>query len=205
MNFLAHSMISFALEQTAPDSANTLFGNFAGDFYKGRTEHLAVESHIKDGVVLHRLIDGTADRKGNLLNPVLAQTFGIFKGIVADIVIDHFLAKEFQRLFQQDIGQTEAEILTHIRRYQAVFPPGFDTMFDYLVQNKSLSGYADLDFLAERVFAGMSRRVKRGEILLSAVDVLKAHYAELETLALREFAYTRDESIRKYRALKQAA
>ena len=36
-------------------------------------------------------------------------------------------------------------------------------------------------------------------------DVLKAHYAELEVLALREFVYTRDESIRKYRALKQAA
>ena len=176
MNFLAHSMISFALEHTAPASANTLFGNFAGDFYKGRAEHLAVENHIKDGVILHRLIDGTADRKGNLLNSVLAQKFGIFKGIVADIVIDHFLAKEFQRLFRQDIGQTEAEILSHICRYQAVFPPGFDTMFDYLVRNKSLSGYADLDFLADRVFVGMSRRVKRGAILLSAADVLKAHY-----------------------------
>lgn len=204
MNFLAHSMISFELLNTEAASGNTLFGNFAGDFYKGRTEHLAVESHIKNGVVLHRFIDATADRKGNLLNPVLAKEFGIFKGIVSDIVIDHFIAKEFNRLFRQDIRQTESEILSHIQQYQAVFPQGFHSLFHWLSQNRALSRYAEPDFLATRVFPGISQRVKRGEILLSAADVLEQHYAELEDLAIREFIYTKNESIRKYLALTKA-
>lgn len=45
MNFIAHSMISLGLEKTMPNS-RTLFGNFAGDFYKGRIENLAVPNHI---------------------------------------------------------------------------------------------------------------------------------------------------------------
>ncbi|BFU60322.1 MULTISPECIES: ACP phosphodiesterase [Rodentibacter] len=199
MNFLAHSMISLELEKTIPNS-RTLFGNFVGDFYKGRIENLAVASHIQDGVRLHRFIDSTTDRQENFLNPLLAKDFGRFKGIVSDIVIDHFIAKNFSGLFQLDLEQTEMEILETILQYQSIFPREFRSLLNWLSQNKALSHYAYLDFLTDRVFSGMAQRITRGEKLCLAGDVLKKHYAELEKLAIQEFLYTKDESIRKYQS-----
>nr|WP_150539926.1 acyl carrier protein phosphodiesterase [Actinobacillus vicugnae] len=198
-------MISFELRKITSNrpspTAHTLFGNFAGDFYKGRVENLAVARPIQDGVMLHRLIDSTTDRRENFLNPLLAKEFGLFKGIVSDIVIDHFIAKNFSRLFSQALKSVESDIFATVGQYQAIFPQGFPSLFNCLAQNNALSNYAELDFLAERVFSGMARRIKRGEVLLSAVDVLQNHYAELEVLAIREFSYTQEESIRKYLAL----
>ncbi|AFU19890.1 ACP phosphodiesterase [Actinobacillus suis] len=200
MNFLAHSMISFELDKIMPNS-RTLFGNFAGDFYKGRIENLAVASHIQNGVRLHRLIDSTTDRRENFLNPLLAEELGRFKGIVSDIVIDHFLAKNFNRLFGQELAQVETDILDNIIQHQPIFPQGFSSLFNWLAQNRALSHYTDVDFLTDRVFTGMAQRITRGEILRSAGDVLKKHYVELEILAIQEFSYTKQESLRKYLAL----
>lgn len=200
MNFLAHSMISFELDTIMPNS-HTLFGNFAGDFYKGRIENLAVARHIQDGVRLHRLIDSTTDRRENFLNPLLAEELGRFKSIVSDIVIDHFIAKNFNRLFEQELEQVETDILDNVVQYQPIFPQGFSSLFNWLAHNRALSHYADFDFLIERVFAGMAQRVTCGEILRSAGNVLKKHYVELEVLAIQEFSYTKDESLHKYLAL----
>lgn len=85
-----------------------------------------------------------------------------------------------------------------IFQYQPIFPQGFHSLFNWLVQNKAQPHYADLDFLTVPVFSGMAQRVTHGEKLRSAGDVLKEHYAELEKLAIQEFLYTKDESIRKY-------
>ena len=200
MNFLAHSMISFQLDEIMPNS-RTLFGNFAGDFYKGRVENLAIASHIQDGIKLHRLIDSTTDRRENFLNPLLTEDLGRFKGIVSDIVIDHFIAKNFNRLFGQEPEAIETMIFASISRYRPIFPPGFASLFNWLVQNRALSHYTDFDFLTDRVFPGMAQRVTRGEVLRTAGNVLKKHYVELETLAIQEFSYTKDESLRKYIAL----
>lgn len=212
MNFLAHSMISFALDdieskyqktQDMSGKCNTLFGNFAGDFYKGRVELLMVEKHIKQGVMLHRLIDRTTDRHENFLNPLLAPKFGIFKGIIADIFIDHFIAQHFVDLFQQEIDKVEQQILHHIHQYQAEFPSGFARLFNWLSHNNALSNYAEVDFLEQQVFAGMSQRVKRGEILHHAVNALKQNYAQFETLSIQEFRYTEQESLKKFLEMRK--
>lgn len=96
--------------------------------------------------------------------------------------------------------QFEAEILANIAQYQPIFPQGFHSLFNWLAQNSALSHYAELDFLTERVFTGMSQRVKRGEVLHSAGKIIKKHYVELEQPAIQEFIYTKEESIRKYLA-----
>ncbi|MCP1659425.1 ACP phosphodiesterase [Neisseria perflava] len=199
MNFLAHSMISLALERR-PNvlGGDTLFGNFAGDFYKGQVENLEVDAPIKNGVILHRFIDRTTDRRDNFLGTLLAGEYGIFKGIVADIVIDHFVAKQFNQLFGQDILAAEQAIMARIASHQAHFPQGFAPLFDWLNQNHALSNYADVDFLESRVFSGLAKRVSRGGILLSAADSLKQNYPRFEQAALQEFAYVQEESLRAF-------
>ena len=116
MNFLAHSLISLEIDEQG--NKKTLYGNFAGDFYKGLIDKIELPEELKEGIVLHRIIDGISDRNENFLNELLAEKFGIFKGIVSDMFIDHFLAQNFDRLFNENINNIEKKILYNISKNQ---------------------------------------------------------------------------------------
>ena len=66
MNFLAHSLISLEIDEQ--ENKKTLYGNFAGDFYKGLVDKIELPEELKEGIVLHRIIDGISDRneKGSI-------------------------------------------------------------------------------------------------------------------------------------------
>ena len=110
MNFLGHSLISLEIDEK--ENKETLYGNFTGDFYKGLVERIELSENLKEGIVLHRIIDKTSDRKENLLNELLVEKFGIFKGIVSDMFIDHFLSKNFNNLFEE-IKNKDITVLQH--------------------------------------------------------------------------------------------
>lgn len=193
MNFLAHSLIS--LEIDTQTNQQTLYGNFAGDFYKGLVQHLNLAENLKDGVILHRSIDKISDRPDSLTTQLLQGTFGRYKGIVSDIMIDHFLAKNFQALFSKDLNAIQKGIFQQINQYRAIFPENFIPMFNWLESRNALSSYADLEFL-ERVFIGMSSRVKKGEILRNAVTEIWQNYTLLEEAAIQEFFTVKDKATR---------
>ena len=94
------------------------------------------------------------------------------KGIVSDIIIDHFVSKRFYSIFNENINDMEKKVLYTIRTYKKYFPEKFNDIFEWICRNKVMSSYSNLEFL-ERVFIGMSKRIKRGERLLSAVDEIK--------------------------------
>ena len=97
MNYLAHSVISLEIDKKMSES--TLYGNFAGDFYKGKVDKIDLQENLKNGIILHRLIDKISDREENFLNELLREKFRIFKGIVSDMYVDHFLCKNFENIF----------------------------------------------------------------------------------------------------------
>ena len=76
MNYLAHSVISLEIDKKMSES--TLYGNFAGDFYKGKVDKIDLQENLKNGIILHRLIDKISDREENFLNELLREKFGIF-------------------------------------------------------------------------------------------------------------------------------
>ena len=197
MNYLAHSMISMEIDERLEKSKITLYGNFTGDFYKGKIEKRDLPERLREGVVLHRLIDSITDREDNFLNMFLSEKFGIFKGIVSDIIIDHFVSKRFYSIFNENINDMEKKVLYTIRTYKKYFPEKFNDTFEWICRNKVMSSYSNLEFL-ERVFIGMSKRIKRGERLLSAVDEIKKNYDEFEENSLKEFLYVKEKSINKF-------
>ncbi|HHW7570932.1 TPA: ACP phosphodiesterase [Mannheimia haemolytica] len=194
MNFLAHSLIS--LEIDTKTNQQTLYGNFAGDFYKGLIQNLDLADDLKGGVILHRLIDKICDRQDNFTTELLRNNFGRYKSIVSDIMIDHFLAKNFQALFSKDLNAIQRGIFQQINQYRAIFPENFIPMFNWLESRNALSSYADLDFL-EKVFLGMSSRVKKGEILRNAVTEIWQNYTLLEEAAIQEFFTVKDRATRE--------
>ncbi|MDO5089311.1 MAG: ACP phosphodiesterase [Leptotrichiaceae bacterium] len=188
MNFLGHSMIS--LEVDRENNKETLYGNFAGDFYKGLTEKIELPYKLKEGIILHRIIDGISDRKENLLNSLLKEKFGIYKGIVSDMFLDHFLSKNFYRLFNENINDIETEIFYNIKAKESYFPERFGNIFDWIMSERILSKYSDINVLT-KVFSGISGRMKNGAILNFAVD-------EFEKKSIEEFEYVKYSSIKKF-------
>ena len=197
MNYLAHSMISLEIDEKLEKTKTTLYGNFSGDFYKGRIEGIKLSENLKEGVILHRIIDSIADGDDNYLNNILSKEFGIFKGIVSDIIIDHFISKRFYSIFNENINEIEDKILYTVHMYNKYFPEKFSYTFDWIYRNKVLSGYSSLEFL-EKVFKGMSRRIRKGEILLSSVDIVKKNYEYLEENSLKEFLNVKEQSINRF-------
>ncbi|ASQ47947.1 tRNA modification GTPase TrmE [Leptotrichia sp. oral taxon 498] len=200
MNYLAHSVISLEIDEKT--NKNTLYGNFTGDFYKGRIEKIDLQENLKSGIILHRLIDKISDRKENFLNEFLQEKFGIFKGIVSDMYVDHFLCKNFGNIFSgnPDFGnvkKVERKIIKNIEKYDKFFPNDFKNFFDWLKRERVLARYKNLDFL-ERVFLGMSKRVRKGEILRNAVCELKNNYEDFEEKSLKEFLFVKKETERQF-------
>ena len=165
MNFLGHSLISLEIDEK--ENKETLYGNFTGDFYKGLVERIELSENLKEGIVLHRIIDKTSDRKENLLNELLAEKFRIFKGIVSDMFIDHFLSKNFNNLFNKNVDDIERKILNKVEENKNIFPKDFERTFDWLNDKNVMPNYKDIDFL-ERAFQGLARNVRKGEILNSS-------------------------------------
>ena len=195
MNFLGHSLISLEIDEK--ENKETLYGNFTGDFYKGLVERIEISENLKEGIILHRIIDKTSDRKENLLNELLAEKFGIFKGIVSDMFIDHFLSKNFNNLFNKNIDDIEREILDKVKEYKNIFPKDFERTFNWLNDRNVMANYKDIDFL-ERAFQGLAKNIRRGEILNLAVSELKKNYNLFEEKSIKEFFYVKKESIKEF-------
>ena len=195
MNFLGHSLISLEIDEK--ENKETLYGNFTGDFYKGLVERIELSENLKEGIVLHRIIDKTSDRKENLLNELLAEKFRIFKGIVSDMFIDHFLSKNFNNLFNKNIDDIEREILDKVKEYKNIFPKDFERTFNWLNDRNVMANYKDIDFL-ERAFQGLAKNIRRGEILNLAITELKKNYNLFEEKSIKEFFYVKKESIKEF-------
>ena len=195
MNFLGHSLISLEIDENT--NKETLYGNFTGDFYKGLVEKIELSENLKEGIILHRIIDKISDRKENLLNELLTEKFGIFKGIVSDMFIDHFLSKNFYNLFNKNIDDIERKILNKVEKNKNIFPKDFERTFDWLNDRNVMVNYKELDFL-ERAFQGLAKNVRRGEILNFAVSELKKNYNLFEEKSIKEFFYVKKESIKEF-------
>ena len=195
MHFLGHSLISIEIDENT--NKETLYGNFTGDFYKGLIEKIELSENLKEGIILHRIIDKTSDRTENLLNELLAGKFGIFKGIVSDMFIDHFLSKNFNNLFNKNIDNIEKLILDKVKENKNIFPKDFERTFSWLNDKNVMVNYKDIDFL-ERAFQGLAKNIRRGEILNLAVAELKKNYNLFEEKSIKEFFYVKKESIKKF-------
>ena len=160
MNFLGHSMISWEIDEKIDKKKETLYGNFAGDFYKGKIERINLPDNLKEGLILHRIIDGISDRKENFLNELLHEKFHHFKGIVSDMFIDHFLSKNFYRVFNENInflemafrgishrirnGEILREAVTELKKNYDVFEEKSLSEFNY-TKNKSIEKFLEIN------------------------------------------------------------
>ena len=127
----------------------------------------------------------------------MAGKFGIFKGIVSDMFVDHFLSKNFNNLFNKSINDVERIILDKVKENKNIFPKDFEKIFNWLNDRNVMTNYKELDFL-ERAFQGLAKNRRRGKILNLAVAELKKNYNLFEEKSIKEFFYVKKESIKEF-------
>ena len=173
MNYLAHIALS-------GDSELIKIGNFIADGVKGKKYELFPED-IQKGILLHRQIDWFTDN-----NEVVRKSkrrlnvqYGHYKGVIIDILYDHFLAKNWKLYFH-----TPLQVFTHafykiLEDNIDVLPERAKYATSYMIKDDWLTNYAKIEGI-EKVLIGMNNRTEGRSKMNLAIKDLKDHYNDFD-------------------------
>ncbi|MDO7887999.1 acyl carrier protein phosphodiesterase [Hymenobacter cheonanensis] len=185
MNFLAH--LYLAGPPAAPDYPGRLVGQFIADSVPGRQLETYAPA-VQAGIRAHRAIDTFTDQ-----HPVVRRTTarlraagaGKYAGVVADVFMDHFLARYFTEFSSESLADFTQRVYAGLASQQAGFPAAVQRFFPHLVQHNWLLHYADLEGIT-RALLGLSRRASPGSGMDTATEELRRNYTAYEA-DFREF------------------
>ncbi|RZK96776.1 MAG: DUF479 domain-containing protein [Hymenobacter sp.] len=185
MNFLAHLFLAGL--PAAPTYAGQLLGQFIADSVPGRRFE-AYPAAVQAGIRAHRAIDTFTDQ-----HPVVRRSTarlrtagtGKYAGVVADVFMDHFLARNFREFSTENLSDFTQRVYALLATQQADFPAPVQHFFPHLVQHNWLLHYAELEGI-NRALQGLSRRALPGSGMATAGQELARHYAAYEA-DFREF------------------
>jgi acyl carrier protein phosphodiesterase len=172
MNFLAHLHLS-------GNDEDVMLGNFMADSIKGRA-HENYPPNIQKGILLHRFIDDYTDN-----HPIVLQSKLVFRPkyhklapILVDMVYDHFLAANWEKHHDLPLSEFVQGVYDLFDRRFEDLTPHARHMIPYMKQHNWLYNYQFKEGM-ERVFLGMSNRVRNGEILKEGWQDLELNYDEI--------------------------
>ncbi|WP_297091721.1 ACP phosphodiesterase [uncultured Draconibacterium sp.] len=174
MNYLAHLYLS-------GESEKILVGNFIGDYVKGNKFQNYTTS-IAKGILLHRKIDSYTDSHElqKEARSFFRADFGLYSGIVVDLIYDHFLAKNWNQYsaihLQVFARYVHAVLLSNFR----ILPRRVQGFLPFLIQNKRLLSYASVEGIIQSIDL-MGRHSSLPAKAEQVKAVLLRNYAELET------------------------
>lgn len=125
MNFLGHAYI-------ARNHVELIAGNFAGDSYKGKLDNFDLPQNILKGVRLHRFIDDYTDHSPIILEAGhILHAEGIKKiaYIATDLLLDHFLAREWHKFTALDYKEFIQIVYQHTENQLHLLKPDFQGMY----------------------------------------------------------------------------
>lgn len=168
MNFLAHIYLSGTNEKL-------MVGNFIGDYVKGR-KYENYPDNIKQGILLHRQIDYFTDThlKFREAKRLLVDEFGLYSGIIIDLLYDYFLAKNWNQY--SDVTLREFAKWTHAVLLSNFFhlPKRVQAFLPFLIQNRRLESYASKNGI-QKSLETMSRYTSLPDKSEIAINILKTN------------------------------
>lgn len=177
MNYLAHLFLA----DSTPES---LIGNLAGDFVKGRIGD-DVPPTIAEGIRHHRRVDAFTDSHPSVaaFRRVLIPEHGHYARIIADVFFDHFLAVDFSRYSREPLDVFLAHVFAMIDPHTDELPGRLRVVYPRMRDDGWLSSYQTLEGIRMSL-SGISHRLSRRPPLAPAVHLLADPdtRAELERL-----------------------
>ncbi|UPG89824.1 ACP phosphodiesterase [Luteibacter aegosomaticola] len=177
MNVLAHALL-------AGNDAGLRLGGVMGDFVRGTPDE-SLPVRVRDGIYLHRAIDGYTDthplvRKAREAMP---PPFRRYAGIFLDVWFDHCLARDFASYCPTPLEAFSDNLRAEMHAADAILPDGLKRFLLYMDAHELPAGYADLERVAAAL-GGLSRRLSRANPVGESVPLLIEHDAMLrETFA----------------------
>ena len=177
MNYLAHLFL-------AADSAESLIGNLAGDFVKGRISD-TLPPGIAEGIRNHRRVDAFTDSHPSVaaFRRVLIPEHGHYARVIADVFFDHFLAVDFTRYAPESLDAFLTRVYATIDPHIDALPGSLRVVYPRMRDEGWLASYRSPEGIGMALF-GISRRLSRRPDLAPAVHFLTDPdtRAELERL-----------------------
>ena len=173
LNFLAHAFLSFG-------NTEVLIGNLIADSVKGKPP-LHYSDNIRAGIIIHREIDHFTDnhpiykRSLNQIKP----TYKRFSGIIIDIFYDHFLAHNWTMYSDEPLEEFADNCYETLYRNFEILPEKSKHILPFMKNQNWFVSYANMAGL-QKVFDGMSRRIKHPTFMENSLTELREHYVDLE-------------------------
>ena len=174
MNYLAHIYLS-------RDHELITIGNFMADHIKGN-KYKTFPEDLQKGILLHRQIDSFTDTHKivKISKRRLNDRYGLYRGVVIDILYDHFLAKNWKDYSEIDLPTYTQNFYGSLTRNFDILPEKIQYMSKYLIRDNWLLSYAEKEGI-QKVLEGMNRRTKNRSQMNLAINDLEAHYEDFET------------------------
>lgn len=173
VNHLAHALL-------AGTDSDRVLGGVLGDFVRG-TPDPALPIGVREGIALHRAIDGYTDRHPEVMaaRALFEPPYRRYAGIALDMWFDHLLARDFARWAPLPLADFSTDLRELLRRQDALLPPPARRFAHYMQTHALPAGYADPEVLG-RALAGIGQRLRRDNPLGHMLPVLQEMEAPLQ-------------------------
>jgi acyl carrier protein phosphodiesterase len=173
MNYLAHIYLS-------GNHPEVRFGNFIGDTVKGK-KYENFPENIRKGILLHREIDSFTDhhvltKSGKRLLP---KHLGLYRGVVIDILNDHFLSKQWEEHHNMPLHLFIGNFEKEFHDLSGVLSPIKRQYFERFLEHKFLYQYNTLEGI-ESVLHGLTHKIKNRAPLYQAMTDIEKNYTTFE-------------------------
>lgn len=198
MNFLAHLLLG-------PHDAQRAVGSLLGDFVKGPMDSIALPRAVREGIWLHRQIDGFTDRHALVARSKarVSPQRRRYASIMVDMFYDHLLASHWHRFSGQSLDEFTEQMYRAVRAQQALLPERARHVLLRMAQEDWLSSYAQLENM-HTALNNMARRLRPGNTLAGSVHELEENYAGFEADFLEFMPLVIDFASQKHEGEAQA-
>jgi acyl carrier protein phosphodiesterase len=173
VNYLAHLFL-------AGDSAESLIGNLAGDFVKGRLGERFAPG-IRAGIEQHRRVDAFTDTHPAVaaFRRVLIPEHGHYSRVISDVFFDHFLATSWSRYCDESLEGFLDRAWARIDPHLDELPGGLRFIYPRIRDEEWLLSYRHIEGI-HIALTNLSRRLSRRPHLETATRHLTDSRQELE-------------------------
>lgn len=173
MNFLAHIYLS-------NNDIDLQIGNFIGDHVKGKN-YLSLPKSIAEGVIIHRKIDTFTDSHPVFRHSkrIFQPEFGLYSGVIVDMVYDHFLAKNWNKFHEQNLYGFTQIFYNQLNTRLSILPERTQNIAPTMISENWLYSYQSIEGIA-KILEQMDKRTGNLSKMRFAHLTLTQNYQQLE-------------------------
>ncbi len=179
VNWLAHFVLS-------PDDDRVRLGNWLPDVLSRPELATVTDPMVRRGIELHRRIDETTDRHPAVLAARDRLPAGLrrFAGIVLDVMWDHLLTRDFNRLAGEPLDEFVIRVEAGLYAHSATLPAEIQDVLARMESERWLRSYgtpAGVELTLTRISRRLSARARAEFQPAAARRLLERDYRHLET------------------------